>query len=181
MPLTPNLSTVTVTGEYVDVQGNPIAGQVKFTPQEIVIDADENQIIIPRTVTVDLDANGSFSVVLPATDDTDLAPVNWVYRVEEAFSGGRTYFIVIPSSPSSLDLADVVPAVAAGSAEAATYVLLSSYVALETRVTAAEATTTVVSGLAAQISTAASNASGAQAAAEAAVAQAIHPFMLMPI
>lgn len=181
MALTPNLSTVTVTGEYVDVQGNPIAGQVKFTPQEIVIDADENQIIIPRTVTVDLDANGSFSVVLPATDDTDLAPVNWVYRVEEAFSGGRTYFIVIPSNPNSLDLADVVPAVAAGSAEAATYVLLSDYVALETRVDTIEATTTVVSGLAAQISSAASNASGAQAAAEAATAQAIHPFMLMPI
>ena len=181
MALTPNLSTVTVTGEYVDVSGSPIAGQVKFTPQEIVIDAAENQIIIPRTVTVDLDANGQFSVVLPATDDTDLAPVNWVYRVEEAFAGGRSYYIVIPSDPNTLDLADVVPAVAAGAAEASTYVLIATYNTLAGRVTAIEAVTDVVADLATQIATAASNASGAQAAAEAATAQAIHPFMLMPI
>lgn len=181
MPLTPNLTTVTVGGQFVDVSGAAIAGQVKFTPRAILADPAADQVIVPRTVTVDLDANGSFTVVLPVTDDTSLSPVNWTYKVEEAFTGGRTYDIVVPSTPALQNLADMAPAVASGSTEANTYVLLATFSSLESRVTTIEGVTTVVQGAATQVSTAATAATTAAAAASAAEARILHPFIFLGI
>jgi len=53
---------------------------------------------------------GAFSVTLPATNDPDVVPVNFVYTVEESFPGGRTYTISVPyDTVGSLDLADLSP------------------------------------------------------------------------
>lgn len=181
MPLTPNLTTVTVGGQFVDVAGNAIAGQVKFTPRAILVDPVADQIIIPKTITVDLDANGSFTVVLPATDDTSVSPTGFTYRVEEAFVGGRLYDIVVPSSPSTLNLADVAPAVASGSTEANTFVLLSVFSALESRVATIETVTSTVATVAAQVTAASASVTAATAAAQAAEARILHPFVFLGI
>ncbi len=181
MPLTPNLSTVTLGGQYVDVSGAPIAGQVKFTPRTILTDADEDQIIIPRTITVDLDANGEFTVVLPATDDPDVAPAGFTYRVEEAFSGGRTYDIGLTALPATQNLADKVPTVPSGGTEATTYVLLGVFDALEARVDTIESVTASVQTAASQVSAAATAASAAQTAAQSAEARILHPFVFLGI
>lgn len=181
MPLTPNLTTVTVGGQFVDVSGAPIAGQVKFTPRTILTDPTANQIIIPKTVTVDLDANGSFTVVLPATDDTSVSPTGFTYRVEEAFSGGRTYDITLPSTPATQNLADMAPAVPSGSNEANTYVLLATFGTLESRVATIESVTSVVQTASAQVASAATSASTAAAAASAAEAKILHPFIFLGI
>lgn len=179
MPLTPNLTTVTVGGQYVDVAGNAIAGQVKFTPRTILTDTTYNQIVIPKTITVDLDATGTFTVVLPATDDTDVSPTGFTYYVEESFTGGRTYDITVPSTPSTLNLADVAPAVPTGSTAATTYVLLSTFGALETRVGTIETVTSVIQTASAQVAAAATSASTAAAAASAAEARILHPFIYL--
>lgn len=181
MALTPNLSTVTVGGQYVDVSGAPIAGQVKFTPRAILTDPVANQIIIPKTVTVDLDANGAFTVVLPVTDDTDVTPTGFTYRVEEAFTGGRVYDITLPSSPSTQNLADVVPAVPQGSTEATTYVLLSTFGTLESRVGTVESVITVVQGAATQLSTAVAQATAAAQSADDIEEKTLHPFVFLGI
>lgn len=181
MPLTPNLSTVTVGGQFVDVSGAAIAGQVKFTPRTIVTDPVANQIIIPKTITVDLDANGAFTVVLPATDDTDVSPTGFTYRVEEAFTGGRTYDITLPASPSTQNLADMVPAVPSGSTEANTYVLLATFGTLESRVATIETVTTVVQGASAQVAAAVTAATTAATAASSAEARILHPFVFLGI
>ena len=181
MPLTPNLSTVTLGGQYVDVSGAAIAGQVKFTPRTIITDAAANQIVIPKTITVDLDANGAFTVVLPATNDNDVSPTNFTYRVEEAFSGGRVYDIALPASPATQNLADVAPAVPSGSSEASTYVLLATFGTLEARVTTIEGVTTVVQGAATQVATASAAAVTAAAAASSAEARILHPFVFLGI
>lgn len=181
MALTANLSTVTVGGQYVDVAGNPIAGQIKFTPRAILVDTSGDQVIVNRTITVDLDANGEFTVVLPVTDDTDISPVDFTYRVEEAFSGGRTYDITLPSTPSTQNLADKVPAAPAGGAEEATYVLLSVFDALEARVTTIETVTSAVQTVASQVTAAVTAAQAAQQAAEDAEATILHPFLTMGI
>lgn len=181
MALTPNLTTVTVGGQFVDVLGNPVAGQVKFTPRAILVDPAADQVIVPRTVTVDLDANGSFTVVIPVTDDTSLSPVNWTYRVEEAFSGGRVYDIVVPSTPALQNLADMSPAVAVGSSEASTYVLLSVFYALEARVVTIEGVTSVVQASATTVATAATAASAAAVSAAAAESRILHPFVFLGI
>lgn len=202
MPLTSVLSTVTVGGQYVDLTGSPIAGQVKFTPRSIIVDAFYNQIIVNRTVTVDLDATGSFTVVLPATDDPDTSPVSFTYKVEEAFTGGRTYDISLPAAAPTINLADVAPAVPATGTEASTYVLLATFTALETRVTAVETTTTAVNTAAVAAGTAnttlqtattaaqtaataaqstASSASSAAASVALAQASVIHPFIFVGV
>lgn len=181
MALTPNLSTVTVGGQYVDVAGNPIAGQVKFTPRAVLVDGVANQIVIPNTVTVDLDATGTFTVVLPATDDASLSPVNFTYRVEESFSGGRTYDIQLAATPSSQNLADKVPVVSSTGTEVSTYVLLSVFNALVARVDTIETVTSTVQGAVVAINTAASQAAAAQSAAQSAEAKVLNPFVFLGV
>lgn len=181
MPLTPNLSTVTLGGQFVDVSGAAIAGQVKFTPRAILTDSTANQIIVPKTIVVDLDANGAFTTVLPATDDPDVSPTAFTYRVEEAFTGGRTFDITLSAAPSTQNLADLAPAVPAGSSEANTYVLLSTFGALETRVGTIETVTTSVQTAAGQVATASAAATTAANAAAAAEARILHPFVFLGI
>ena len=148
MPLPNNLTTITVTGTYLDIAGDPIAGQVKFTPRAVLKNVTSNVILINSTVTVTLGANGAFSQALVATDDSDAAPLNFTYRVEEAFIGGRTFDILLPSATvgGTVDLADVAPALA-NDGEGAEYITVATYDALEARVVAVEALATTADAL----------------------------------
>lgn len=148
MTLPVNLTTITVTGTYLDIAGNPIAGQVKFTPRAVLKNVTSNVILINSTITVTLDANGAFSQALVATNDSDAAPINFTYIVEEAFVGGRTFDILVPSATvgGTLDLADVSPAVA-DDGTGALYVTVAQYDTLEARVDVVEALATTASTL----------------------------------
>ena len=109
MALGPNLTTVTLTGSYVDFEGNPIEGQIRFSIAEVLRNGTDDQMVAPSSVVVPL-SSGSFSVSLPATNDPDVVPNPFVYTVEESFPNGRTYEISIPYTTSgSLDLADISP------------------------------------------------------------------------
>lgn len=109
MALGPNLTTVTLTGSYVDFEGNPIEGQVRFSIAEVLRNGTDDQMVAPSSVVVPL-SSGSFSVSLPATNDPDVVPNPFVYTVEESFPNGRSYEISIPYTTSgSLDLADISP------------------------------------------------------------------------
>ncbi len=159
MALAGNISLVTVTGTYVDFQGNPIAGQVIFRVPKTLRNALADQILVPSAYYATLDANGQFSVVLPSSDDPDFHET-FTYTVTESFAGGRTFSITLPepltyaefddqtyayyvavsyqeATGVSADLADLapVPAITAYVGMAAQ----ANYVALEQRVTAAEA------------------------------------------
>jgi hypothetical protein len=110
MAIDASVTQVTVQGNYVDFLGNPIAGQIQFTLSDMLRNSLANQMVTPSTVFVTLDANGSFSTTLPATNDADLIPT-FEYTVEEAFPNGRTYTIVLPAATvGSLNLADISPA-----------------------------------------------------------------------
>jgi hypothetical protein len=86
MALAVNVSLVTVTGNYVDFQGTPIAGQILFKVPKVLRNAVADQILIPSTLYVDLDANGDFSATLPATDDADFHE-SFLYTITEGFVG----------------------------------------------------------------------------------------------
>jgi hypothetical protein len=108
MALPGNLSTITVTGQYLDFQGLPIAGQVKFTLSQVLIDAAADTIIIQSTVTADLDTTGAFSAIVPITNDPDISPAAFTYGFEEAFIGGSSYTITLTSSlGASVDISDI--------------------------------------------------------------------------
>jgi hypothetical protein len=110
MALGPNLTTVTITGNYVDFEGTPIEGQMRFSIAEVLRNGTDDQMVAPSSVVVPL-SSGSFSVSLPATNDPDVVPNPFVYSVEESFPNGRSYEITIPYTTSgSLDLADISPA-----------------------------------------------------------------------
>lgn len=108
MALPLNITTITVTGQYIDFTGNPIAGQVKFYTSQMLIDAAADRIIVPSTITANLDATGAFSVIIPTTNDVDVSPLNFTYTYEEAFIGGSTYTILLPASlGASVDISDL--------------------------------------------------------------------------
>ena len=110
MALGVNLTTVTITGSYVDFEGTPIEGQIRFSIAEVLRNGTDDQMVAPSSVVVPL-SSGSFSVTLPATNDPDVIPNPFVYSVEESFPNGRSYEITIPYTTSgSLDLADISPA-----------------------------------------------------------------------
>lgn len=109
MALGPSLTTVTITGNYIDYEGNAVEGQIRFTTVDVLRNGTDDQMVTPSTVIVPL-SSGSFSVVLPATNDPDVVPNPFVYTVEESFIGGRVYTISVPYTTSgSLDLADISP------------------------------------------------------------------------
>jgi hypothetical protein len=102
MALPSNLSTITITGQYLNFQGAPILGQVKIYPSTLLIDQAAKDIIVPATITTDLNkTDGTFSVTVPVTNDPDATPINFTYAFEEAFIGGSTYFISLPISLGS--------------------------------------------------------------------------------
>lgn len=107
MALPLNISLITLTGQYLDFQGDAIDGQVKIYPSQVLIDSAADRIIIPSTITVDL-VNGAFSVDVPITNDPDVNPLNYFYYFEESFEGGRTYIINLPSSlGATVDISDL--------------------------------------------------------------------------
>lgn len=109
MAIDVSVTQITVTGNYVDYEGNAIAGQVQFRLSDMLRNSLADQMIVPSTIAVTLDSNGSFSTTLPSTDDSDVIPT-FSYTVEEAFPKGRTYTITLPSATvGSLDLADISP------------------------------------------------------------------------
>lgn len=97
MALPSNISLITITGQYLNFKGTAIDGQVKIYPNQVLIDALADRIIVPATITKDL-VNGSFSVTVPVTNDPDVNPLNFFYYFEEAFTGGSTYIIQLPFS-----------------------------------------------------------------------------------
>lgn len=164
MAIPANLSLVTVTGTYIDISGVPIAGQVKFTPRAVLRNVTSNVILVNSTIVVTLDANGSFSQQLVATDDGDASPIDFTYFVEEAFVGGRQFDVLLPASSPTVDLADVSPAVA-NDGTGALYVSQSEFTAYEARLDVVEgkagAVETFLASLDSALATAVANSNAA--------------------
>ena len=104
-----NFDGSTITGKFVDILGNPVTGSIEFVPSAAALVNKTNKIIVmPKTITIPLSATGAFTVTLPATDDPDIDPENWTYKVTEKFTGGRTYNIAAPQG-QTVDLAEAGP------------------------------------------------------------------------
>lgn len=172
MALTPNLTIVPVTGTYVDIEGNPIAGQVKFTPRAVITDAVYGQIIISNTITATLDANGSFTAYLPATDDPSVTPTGFTYEVVESFTNGRTFDMAVAAvTIGSINLATVIPATS-NAGTATLYVSAAQYTSVANRITVVEGYSTSIGTASVAAATSSANASAAAASASTAATQA---------
>lgn len=131
MAIAANITLVTVDGTYVDYLGEPVAGQVIFRLPKTLRNELADQIVVPSAYVATLDAFGSFTVQLPATDDPEFHE-SFLYTVEEAFTGGRSWQTTLPEAVTSVHITDISPAYTGGSfTELAGY---SAYVAVERRV-----------------------------------------------
>lgn len=109
-----NFTRVTVTGTYVDLEGSPLSGKITFTPSPpALLNPDVPVTIKAIVLSANLDNAGSFSLALPATDDPDIAPVKWTYRVVDP--AGQQYDLEVPAgSPGgTFDVTRKAPAAGA--------------------------------------------------------------------
>lgn len=113
MALPNNITTITLTGEYIDFTGTPVAGQVRITMPKVLVNANANRILIPSFVTAVLDTDGAFSLTVPISNDPDLDVFDnandiFAYTFEESFIGGSTYNItLLEHLGPSVDISDL--------------------------------------------------------------------------
>lgn len=109
MPLPPGIATCTITGTYLDPEGQPATGWVTFTVPQQLIDATDHTVIAAVPFSAELTA-GSFSIALPYTDNPGVQPSGWTYQVTEVVPGGRQYYISLPrSTGASADISTLAP------------------------------------------------------------------------
>lgn len=89
MPLPSNVGTGTVVGRFVDINGDPVDGEITFTasPKKLLnATAVPPTTILPKPVVVPV-VDGAFAKELVATNDVDNNPEGWTWRVEFALTG----------------------------------------------------------------------------------------------
>ncbi|WP_380161564.1 hypothetical protein [Kineococcus sp. R86509] len=97
---------ITVVGDFDALDNAPVSGRVTFTPS---CEIKRGSITYPELpTTVALDADGQFSIKLPATDDPAVSPNGFTYKVDivvTAYVNGRA--ISVPKSENfALSIAD---------------------------------------------------------------------------
>lgn len=91
---------VTLNAKYVGPDGRPLSGWVEIlAPTPLVF--PNTDAFITGPLVMPLDAEGGFSVTLPATDVAGQNPTSWAYRITERIDGmedREPYAIKLPQS-----------------------------------------------------------------------------------
>lgn len=115
MPLPPSVTLIPLHGKVLrnDPQGTPAVGRVVFTPPYPLRDTAGDVVLGAVPWRVNLDMQGEFTVSLPASDDPDLTPSGWAWRVDvETDAWRETFRIMVPvATVGTLELADLVPVI----------------------------------------------------------------------
>ena len=103
------LTTVTLHGQILDLDGlTPAVGTVTFKTLVELNDIVDNVTYQPSTFVATLDVNGEFTIVLPATDNPDIVPLNWIYQVYISTGTWRaTEYVQLPFAPGTTEFADL--------------------------------------------------------------------------
>jgi len=104
-------NTVQVYGTYVNLDGTPAVGYLTFEASPVILRAGlSKDLIVPVVLQVNLDGSGYFSINLPATDDPDINPGDWTYKVTEGFGSRRVYNIAVHVAQApSVNIFDLAP------------------------------------------------------------------------
>jgi hypothetical protein len=126
MPFPAGLALITVSGTVAEFPAGGVAsGSISFTSPAWLTGPTDNSVVPPFTKTVQLAADGSFSVQLPATNDPDWSPSGWAYTVK--IVAGEQVFrasLQLPYNGGPVDVADVLQTTAPVAGQS--YVLLAS-------------------------------------------------------
>ena len=134
------VTPITLSGTYLQLNGDPAKGTVAFTLSATLENTGADVIYPQLTWIATLDNTGSFEQTLPANNDTDSTPSGVTYSVKETITGGansgtasRTYSITLDhAGGATQNLADLA---IAASAPAVTYGLLPADLASTTDAT----------------------------------------------
>lgn len=102
-------TSVTLTGSYADrANGDPARGYVSFQLSNALLN---DGVIAARVKEKVHLTDGSFTINLPATNDTGTTPVGATYEVVEHIDGAseNTYSIELVYTDTTQDLADIAP------------------------------------------------------------------------
>ncbi len=102
---------VPVHGKYVMTDGTPVTGRITFSPRiDRFVYRPGFITLVGIPITVSL-VDGSFQVMLPASDDPDIEGGPFTYAVKEDFRGGTAYDIFVPLSAKTtgIELSIVAP------------------------------------------------------------------------
>jgi hypothetical protein len=105
-----DVTTVTVTGYYLDNEGKPASGRFIFDPSvSKLVHPVSGAVIRLRRETVDLVA-GRFSTRFIATDNTSLSPLNFTYRVVGIVAGQtqKPFSMALPAAVPNVTMASLL-------------------------------------------------------------------------
>lgn len=114
--LPPSLELIEITGSWTLMDGSPLCwGSVTLRPSaERLTALQEDTVILAAPIVLRIDADGHAFGMVPATDDPDILPQGWHYRVEVALNNGfRTWTyafdLEVPHNAETVDLTDHTP------------------------------------------------------------------------
>jgi hypothetical protein len=105
-----NYSRVWVRGKLIDLAKSArgsasegVSGPIQFIPTpSALIDSGTRQYIAPTGFTVQPSAtDGGFAIQLPATNDPDINPQGWNYKV--VLPWGEVFYMVVPYNTANLN------------------------------------------------------------------------------
>jgi hypothetical protein len=107
--LPPDLSTVTVTGTFMDATGGSLKGSVTFTPSSVLTDAT-GKTILDGTYTCRLEGGSFTSAPLVTTDSEGLSPAGWRYVITIALedTAPLAYTRAIPQHFGPVDISALI-------------------------------------------------------------------------
>lgn len=107
------LDLITLTGTFLDGDGSARAGTVTVNLPTPIRSEGDNIVVPPFELSVELDADGSFSLELPATTDPQWLPNTAEYVVQAVFTDWVKMWWTLPlpydSVGDTIDLADSGP------------------------------------------------------------------------
>lgn len=98
-----------IVGQAIYGDNTGASGRLLFTPEFLV--AYDGAVVLPGPVTVIAGNGGHFEVELATTDATGYAPADWVWKVEEQWPGGRSFFFQLETEDGSpVSYTSLIPA-----------------------------------------------------------------------
>jgi hypothetical protein len=99
-----------VLDDYDQMELTPVSGKVIFKASVDFLTHSVAGLIIPTWPVVAFLEDGEATITLMATDDTDIKPLNWTYKVTFELEGmdPAPFFITVPTG-SDRALSDIAP------------------------------------------------------------------------
>ncbi|GAB3304355.1 hypothetical protein GCM10027298_22580 [Epidermidibacterium keratini] len=106
MTLAPAVTTRRVYGRALELDGTPALGVVEFFATVTQTDAADNVTVVDGAITTPVDPNtGDWSIVVPVTDEPDLAPGIGAFAVR--LPGARSVRTIAVPTPAGSDTGDL--------------------------------------------------------------------------